>query len=129
MGFPWFSLVTALAVILTNATLRPLTYKLRPELRPQATDYHFELVCSARDEVHIRALFMNDLDHARMTLNAVSREGLEQTDRVRISAELKAPSRCDDSPEKLVARLSLESTVTSVSWRIISPLADYQKAV
>jgi len=27
MGFPAFSLVTALAVVLTDATLRPLTYK------------------------------------------------------------------------------------------------------
>lgn len=119
MGFPQFSLVTALAVVLTNATLRPLAYKLRPELKPQAADYHLELVCSARDEGHMRALLVNDLDHARMTLNAVSREDLEQLDRVRVSAELKAPCRCDDALEKLVTRMSLESSVTAVSWRII----------
>ena len=119
MGFPQFSLVVALTVILTNTTLRPLAYKLHPELKPQATGYHLDLVCSSRDEGHMRALLANDLDHARMTLNAVSSEDLDQLDRVRISAELKAPCRCDDVVEKLLTRLSLENCVTAVSWRII----------
>ena len=119
MGFADFSLVTALAVILTNATLRPLTYRLRPELKPQPVEYRFELVCSARDEGHLRALLMNDLDRTRLTLNAVSREDVEQSDRVRVSADLKASCRCDDCLEKLVTRLSLETSVTAVSWRII----------
>jgi putative Mg2+ transporter-C (MgtC) family protein len=118
MGFADLSLVTVLAVIVTNATLRQLTYKLRPELKPQATDYHFELVCSGSDEGHIRALLLNDLDHARLTLTAVSREDLEQSGRVQVSADLKASSRCDDCLEKLVTRISLESSVTAVRWQI-----------
>jgi hypothetical protein len=33
MGYPQYSVLTALAILLTNITLRPLTYKLRPSSR------------------------------------------------------------------------------------------------
>jgi hypothetical protein len=62
---------------------------------------------------------MNDLDHTRLTINAISREDVEQSDRLQVSADFKALSRCDDSLEKLVTQLSLESSVTAVSWQII----------
>jgi putative Mg2+ transporter-C (MgtC) family protein len=109
------------AVLLTNITLRPLTYKLRRELRE--TDYHFEFVCGAQDEGRVRALLLHSVDQQNATLNAISREGLEQGGQVRISAELRTHSRNDECLEQLNTRLSLESGVTAVSWRVLVPPA------
>jgi uncharacterized membrane protein YhiD involved in acid resistance len=44
---------------------------------------------------------------------------------VKLRAELSAPSRSDECVEQLVARLSLESEVTAVSWKQnVSPKLD-----
>jgi putative Mg2+ transporter-C (MgtC) family protein len=121
MGYPQYSILTSVAVLLTNITLRPLTYKLRRELRE--TDYHFEFVCGAQDEGRVRALLLHSVDQQNATLNAISREGLEQGGQVRISAELRTHSRNDECLEQLNTRLSLESGVTAVSWRVLVPPA------
>ena len=120
MGYLQYSLVTAAAVLLTNVTLRPLTYKLRPELKDEETDYHFDLICSAQDEAHVRALLLNGIDKGHVSLSALATEALDTTNRVRVSAELKAPCRNDACLEQLVTRFSLEGGVSSVSWRIIA---------
>ena len=123
MGYPLYSAWTAAAVLLTNITLRPLTYKLRPELKPQETDYQFELVCATQDEAHLRALLLNSIDRRRVTLHALTAEAIDHAKSVRVSAKFKAPCRDDQCLEQLVSRFSLEGGVTSVSWRAITPTA------
>jgi putative Mg2+ transporter-C (MgtC) family protein len=123
MGYPLYSVLTAAAVLLTNITLRPLTYRLRPELRDRETDYQFDLVCSGQDEAHVRALLLNGIDRSRVSLNALTTESINETNRVRVSAELKASCRSDECLEQLVTRFSLEGGVSSVSWRVITPPA------
>jgi putative Mg2+ transporter-C (MgtC) family protein len=121
MGYPLYSVLTAVAVLLTNITLRPLTYKLRPELRE--TDYRFELVCAAQDESQVRALLLRFMDRNLVSLNALSKEGQEEGGQVRLSADLRTFCRNDEYVEQLAARLSLESRVTAVSWHVMGPRA------
>ncbi|MGD1216380.1 MAG: MgtC/SapB family protein [Terriglobales bacterium] len=121
MGYPQYSILTSVAVLLTNITLRPLAYKFRPELRE--TDYHFEFVCGAEDEGRVRTLLLRSVDQQNASLNALSREGLEPGGQVRISAELRTHGRNDACLEQLTTRLSLERDVTAVSWRVLVPPA------
>jgi putative Mg2+ transporter-C (MgtC) family protein len=121
MGYPKYSILTSVAVLLTNITLRPLTYKLRPELKE--TDYHFEFVCGAQDEERARTLLLRSVDQQDVSLNGLSREGLEQVGQVRVSAELRTRCRNDECLEQLTTRLSHESDVTAVSWHVLAPPA------
>jgi hypothetical protein len=58
--------------VLTNTTLRPLTYKLRPELTPRPVNYDLDLICATKDESHVRALLVNDLDRNRLLLKGLT---------------------------------------------------------
>jgi len=117
MGYPLYSVLTAAAVVLTNATLRPLTYKLRPELTAQATDYHVEVVCWPKDESSVRALLVHDMERRGLMLKALMEEQIADA-QVRLNAELTAPRRSDEYVEQLVERLSLENVVTAVNWSL-----------
>ena len=121
MGYTLYAVVTAAAVLLTNTTLRPLTYKLRPKLTRKTTDYQLELVCCAKDESHVRVLLVNGIDRNRLILRELTKEDIAGSDQVKLCAELRAPFRSDECVEQLVARLSLESAVTAVSWKLSAP--------
>lgn len=118
IGFPQYAVVTAVAVVITNVVFRPLAYKLRPELRDGETNYHLELTCTTRDEGQMRALLLSAVDRNHVTLTALQSEDIDHGGQVRVSAEIKSPSRNDDCLEQLVARVSLEPGVSAVSWRI-----------
>jgi putative Mg2+ transporter-C (MgtC) family protein len=113
-----YALVMALAVLFTNVALRPLAYKLRPEIKEEETNYHLELICAAKDETQVRALLLDAVDHNHVALTSLNSEDLETGDRVRVSAEIKSPGRNDDCLEQMVARVSLEKSVSSVRWRV-----------
>jgi uncharacterized membrane protein YhiD involved in acid resistance len=96
-------------------TLRPLTYKLRPELKPTETPYQVELFCSNKNESYVRSLLVNDVDRKHLILKAVTKEQAPDA-QVRLAIDLTSSGRNDETIEQLVARLSLENTVTAVRW-------------
>jgi len=123
-GFPQFSVAVALAAILTNVLLRPLAYKLVPGVPAQETHYIVQFTCAAKEETPVRALLLSAVERDGVALTSISSEDLEPGDRVRVSVSLHAPNRNDHCLEQLVARLSLEATVSSVSWRVETPVVD-----
>jgi putative Mg2+ transporter-C (MgtC) family protein len=113
-----YAIVLSLAVLLTNVALRPLAYKLRPEMKEQEVSYHLELICATQDEAQVRALLLNAVDRNHVALTSLDSEDLEPGNRVRVSAEIKSLTSNDDSLEQIVAQVSLEKSVTSVRWRV-----------
>lgn len=118
IGQPQYAIVLALAVLLTNVALRPLAYKLRPAMIEMEANYHLELICAAKDETQVRALLLNAVDINHVALTSLNSEDLEPGDRVRVSAEIKSLNRNDDCMEQIVARVSLEQSVSSVRWSV-----------
>jgi hypothetical protein len=49
-------------------------------------------------------------------LAALKSEDIEGTKKMRVAAQIRGLGRQDQAMEQLVARLSLEGSVTSVSW-------------
>jgi putative Mg2+ transporter-C (MgtC) family protein len=113
-----YAVVLSVAVLLTNVALRPLAYKLRPEMKDLEANYHLELICAAQDEAQVRSLLLDAVDRNHVALTSLDSEDLEPGNRVRVSAEIKSPTRNDDCLEQIVARVSLEKSVTSVRWRV-----------
>jgi hypothetical protein len=52
-------------------------------------------------------------------LQAIHSEDVESTDRMRIHAALSMDGRHNEVLEQVVKRLSLESSVSAVSWSIV----------
>ena len=126
IGKPLYAVVLALAVLLTNVALRPLAYKLRPGVKEEEVNYHLELVCAATDETHVRTLLVDAVDRNHVELISIDSEDMENTNRVRVSAVIKSPVRNDDCMEQIVARISLEKSVSSIRWRLepVAPMME-----
>jgi putative Mg2+ transporter-C (MgtC) family protein len=118
IGQPQYAGVLAVAVLFTNVALRPLANKLRPAMKEEETYYHLELTCAAKDETQVRSLLLSAVDQNHVALTSLDSEDLEPGNRVRVSAEIKSAGRNDDCLEQIVARVSIEQSVTSVRWRV-----------
>jgi len=105
-GYPLLATAAALLVILSNVLLRPLARQI-DQVNAGASElglrYTLCLVCQQANELHIRALLVQMLSTGPLILRSLDSVDIEDTDRVRVEAEV-------------IARLSLESGVSAVSW-------------
>ncbi len=124
IGYPQYACAVALAVVLTNIVFRPLAYKLRPELTLHETNYHFELTCSAKDEMQIRALVVSATENNRLSLTSLNSEDLDTGERVRVSAAIRAAQRNDRGVEQLVGQVARQAGVGAVNWRVETPVVE-----
>jgi putative Mg2+ transporter-C (MgtC) family protein len=86
------------------------------------TGYSFRVVCRAGDEAHIRALVAQALTRDDFVLRSLRSEDLiAGGGLVEITAELQRYGRDDVALEAAVSRLSLEPSVSSVSWNSNEP--------
>lgn len=112
------ALVTAL-VIFVNLALRPIVARLnrQPASGAEAPeDCRVEIVCRARDEAHVRALMFAGFAERGLHLQALDSTDIEDSDRVRVLAEVQADGRARSAVESVVGRLSLEPAVTAARW-------------
>ena len=121
LGAIAYAAILGIAVLAANIVLRPLAYKLHP-VQPTGGDeeviYAFELVCRAEDEAHIRALLLQALARTPLVLTSLRSEDIEGTPKLKVSAQIRGLGRQEEPLEGMVARLSLESGVTAVSWTV-----------
>ena len=117
IGQPHYAIAMATAVVITNVALRPLAYKLRPQMKEEETNYHLDLTCASKDETQVRALLLSVVDHNHVSLTSLSSENLETGNFVHVTAGIRSQGRNDDCMEQIVARVSLEPSVNSIRWR------------
>ncbi|TVQ09142.1 MAG: MgtC/SapB family protein [Leptolyngbya sp. DLM2.Bin27] len=122
-GFFAPAVMGAIAVLISNTVLRPLSYRINQEPL-QGTElelcYLCALTCRSDDEAHVRAALLQSLSKIQMRLRSLTSEDIEDAkDRVEVEAELVTQTRNDQALEDIISRLSLEPGVTAASWRII----------
>ena len=123
-GYIVEAIIGAVLVVAAHALLRPLARRLdripATEESEVETVYTFRAVCRAADEAHIRALVVQALTRDEFVLRAVRSQDLDpQSDLVEVEADLQRFGRDDVALESAVSRLSLEPSVSSVSWNVI----------
>jgi putative Mg2+ transporter-C (MgtC) family protein len=127
LGRPIHALILTIAVLSTNIILRRLSYRIYPP-QPVSEEveiaYGFELVCRPEDEAHMRALMLQGIAGTALALTALRSEDIEGTDRMKVTARIRGLGRQDQALEHLVARLSLERGVSSVSWAVHSEVLE-----
>lgn len=109
------------AIIAANVALRPLGRRLdrQPSGGAEVTvDYRFQAVCAENAEAHIRALLVQAVTGTAFGLRAIRSYDTDTDHQVTVAAELSGDHRDDRQLEAAVSRLSLEPTVTAVSWTV-----------
>ncbi|ALV28555.1 MgtC/SapB family protein [Pannonibacter phragmitetus] len=117
--YPHAAIATAF-VISVNLVLRPLvrTIGRRPIAASDAeADYAISIVCHGEIEAHVRALLLRDLG-TTLHIRELESSNIEDSNRVEVSASVRADSRQDRLLEQIVGRLSLEPLVTAARWRL-----------
>lgn len=117
--YPHAAIATAF-VISVNLVLRPLvrTIGRRPIAASDAeADYAISIVCHGESEAHVRALLLRDLG-TTLHIRELESSNIEDSNRVEVSASVRADSRQDRLLEQIVGRLSLEPLVTAARWRL-----------
>ena len=121
-GYLHLALILAIAVLLTNIVLRPLAYRLHPVLpaaESSETLYEIVLTCRDADETHLRTLLLATITEAPTSLQAIHSDGEEASDKTRLRAEISTHGRQNELIERIALRLSIEPSVTSLSWSIV----------
>jgi putative Mg2+ transporter-C (MgtC) family protein len=125
-GYLIQALIAALLVVLVHVGLRPVARRI--DRLPAAPDsevqtlYRFRAVCRAEDEAHIRASVAQALTRDQFVLTALRSEDLAGgSGRVEVIAELQRMGRDDVALESAVSRLSLEPSVSAVTWNVVEP--------
>jgi putative Mg2+ transporter-C (MgtC) family protein len=119
----------AAALILTaHLGLRPVAQRVdRLPAAPDTeieTSYRFRAVTRAADKAHIRTLLVRELTGDDFVLHSVQSRDLDGArDLVEVTADLHHHGRNDLALETAVSRLSLEPSVSSVTWTTTEPQA------
>ena len=125
-GYIVEAIIGAFLVVIAHALLRPVARHIdripASEESEVETVYTFRAVCRSADEAHIRALVVQALTRDEFVLRAVRSENLDRGDLVEVEAELQRYGRDDVALETAVSRLSLEPSVSSVSWSAVEQI-------
>jgi putative Mg2+ transporter-C (MgtC) family protein len=123
-GYIVQAIIGAILVVLAHLVLRPVARRI--DRLPATGDsevetlYEFHAVCRSEDEAHIRVLVVQALTGDDFVLRAVRSKDLDRRARtVEVTAELQRFGRDDVALEAAVSRLSLEPSVSSVTWNVV----------
>jgi putative Mg2+ transporter-C (MgtC) family protein len=122
LGYPYLAAILAIAILFSNTALRPLAHRLHPVLpaaEPSESLYEIVMACRESDEAHLRAHLMGMIAQESIALHGIHSEDLEGSDRMRLRAEVVTAGRQNVLIEKFAMRLSIEPSITSLSWSIV----------
>lgn len=120
-GFLAYAGLVAAGVIVINLLLRPIVQMINKQpfgATELASHYTVNVTCRSPDEAHMRALLLQGLTSANLSLRRLDSTDVEGTGRVEVQASLIAPQRADTALEQIVGRLSLEPAVTAARWQV-----------
>lgn len=116
--------ILAALVILTNVALRPLLGLLHlaiPATGPSEERYEISITCSSADEAHLRSLLLTAIGRTAATLHAIHSDADCQNNHTLLQAEISSHGPQNGLIDEIVARLSIEPSVTCLTWFMRSP--------
>lgn len=123
-GYYLPALIGSVAVLCANLLLRPTARIINRHSRAieQAAEvpirYVVRVICLSQQENHIRSLLLQNLHSSELTLHALQSQDTSDSAHIEVRADVQAEGRKDAVLEQVVARLSLEESVSSVRWEV-----------
>jgi len=114
------ALAGTVIVLLTNTLLREVSRMINSTPVSNADlvrEYMLTIVCLEADEIHIRTAISNSMYSAPLSFQSLMSEDVEdESGRIRVTATLKMHPKDQSKLEQMASRLSMEKSVSSVSW-------------
>lgn len=110
---------TSAVILFANTALRPLTYYLKHRVemrRDLETAYLCRIGCRSIEEMRLRKAAVQFIESLDLLVRSVHSEASAVTGLSEIKVIIASHRRDDLLPEKLVAHLNEDPSVTSVSW-------------
>ena len=113
-------------VLIANLLLRPIASsinrlsKYSEDTTEAPVHYILRIVCTRQKENHIRSLLLQSVSTTELLLRALQSTNITDSDRVEVLADLQLEGRKDALLEQIVARLSLEKSISTVRWEVVS---------
>ncbi|MCX8084742.1 MAG: MgtC/SapB family protein [Calditerrivibrio sp.] len=120
-GHTYAAVATTILVLLSNILLRPIAIyidRFGKGANELEQIYIVKLKCLPEGELHLRTLLVQMLAPSHLLLRSLHSEDIDEGKKVCIKAEVIANIHAQTILEDVVSRLSLESSVSSVSWEI-----------
>jgi putative Mg2+ transporter-C (MgtC) family protein len=120
MGYVAHAGIGTVAILFLHQVLRPLERRL--EVRTKTTlevetCYRIRAVCDNRDEGILRTIFLRHINsQPRMTIQGISTQAGDQEGKTAVVADVFSSERNDKYMNEVVSRISIEPTVSKVSW-------------
>lgn len=122
-GFFFEASVGAATVVLAHLVLRPVARAFASHPMSEdavGTTYRIRVQCRPQDEQRIRALMLQTTGKDGFGLKSLHSEDAERPERLDVAAVVVSPGRTDRLLEEVVSRLSLDPSVSAVSWEIVA---------
>lgn len=119
-GFYPQAVIATAFVISVNLVLRPVVRMIDrnpASMNDADVAYQIAIVCHGEAEAHVRALLLRDLG-TLLHIQDLESSNIEDSNRVEVTATVRADTRQDRTLEQIVGRLSLEPLVTAARWRL-----------
>jgi putative Mg2+ transporter-C (MgtC) family protein len=108
------------AILFIHLALRPVVRRIDARLKKAVevdTLYRLRVVCREQDAALIRGIFMRHINsHPAMSVQGVSVQETDRPDTSAVIGEIYSSERNDKFMNDLVQRISIEPSVTAVSW-------------
>ncbi len=114
-------------VLVANLLLRPIGHFINRHSRAHGesgevpVSYKLAVVCLSAQENHVRSLLLQGMNGSDLLLQALQSEDTKDLSKVEVIAFVQAEGRKDAQLEQIIARLSLESSVSAVCWQVAVP--------
>jgi len=119
-GFPGHALIGATTVVGLHLALRPVSRLIDARLQASTnvdTNYRIRVVCQSKQKAVVRAILLRHVNgHPKMTGQGLSTRHAKRSGKVEIVFKIFSTERDDRAIEELMSRLTIEPSVTSVSW-------------
>jgi putative Mg2+ transporter-C (MgtC) family protein len=125
-GYYLVAALGAITVLFANLLLRPLARFLDRHAKTIGDSgdipvhYILRAVCLSQQENRIRSLLLQGVSGSDLTLQSLQSADTQGPTRIEVRADLQAEGRKDALLEQVVARLSLEESVSAVRWEVAS---------
>jgi putative Mg2+ transporter-C (MgtC) family protein len=119
-GFVLHGFVGTVAVLFVHLALRPIAHAVDARSKTAQdveTLYRVRVVCQESNEGVIRLILLRHVNSAAsMSIQGISRQDTERPEQTAVVADIYSTMRNDKYLNDLVSRISIEASVSSVSW-------------
>ncbi|MDC9621505.1 MgtC family protein [Xenorhabdus sp. XENO-7] len=126
LGQYWSASIATGIILCANILLREAAQRINAQPYQQDLDleqrYKIHIVCDIHDEILVRTLILQEINGLGVRLQSLSSVDAIQPDRLEVCAEILATPAEQKEIESIVCRVSLEKSVSSVNWKIVTEL-------